>query len=285
MNIYDSIIQDNRSTSDNSLASGINNNSNGLMNITRTTVRRNITEAIAFFISAGGVHNNSNGDMFIMESAIYENMGIRGAGVNNNSGGTVNITNTTISHNTAIDEGGNIFNNSSGDIFIDSSTIAAGSSQSNEGGNIYDKDSSGRIFLINTIIANPLSGLNCAGEPVTSQGYNLETGNTCNLTAAGDQLNTNPMLGLLRNNGGPTFTHAITTESPAFDTGNVTCPPPGTDQRGIIRPQAARCDIGAYEAAFEFVPTLSEWGLIAMAGILGIVGFMVMRRREVTAKV
>jgi hypothetical protein len=31
------------------------------------------------------------------------------------------------------------------------------------------------------------------------------------------------------------------------------------------------------------VPTLSEWGLIAMAGILGIVGFMVTRRRKVTA--
>jgi len=31
------------------------------------------------------------------------------------------------------------------------------------------------------------------------------------------------------------------------------------------------------------VPTLSQWGLIAMAGILGIVGFMVMRRRRVTA--
>ena len=31
------------------------------------------------------------------------------------------------------------------------------------------------------------------------------------------------------------------------------------------------------------VPTLSEWGLIAMAGILGIVGFMVMRRRRVSA--
>ncbi|MCH7519768.1 MAG: IPTL-CTERM sorting domain-containing protein, partial [Candidatus Dadabacteria bacterium] len=26
-----------------------------------------------------------------------------------------------------------------------------------------------------------------------------------------------------------------------------------------------------------------EWGLIAMAGILGIVGFMVMRRRKATA--
>ena len=33
----------------------------------------------------------------------------------------------------------------------------------------------------------------------------------------------------------------------------------------------------------EPIPTLSEWGLIAMAGILGIVGFMVMRRRKVTA--
>jgi len=31
------------------------------------------------------------------------------------------------------------------------------------------------------------------------------------------------------------------------------------------------------------VPTLSEWGLITMAGILGIVGFMVLRRKKVTA--
>ncbi len=31
------------------------------------------------------------------------------------------------------------------------------------------------------------------------------------------------------------------------------------------------------------VPTLSEWGLISMAGLLGIVGFMVIRRRQITA--
>lgn len=31
------------------------------------------------------------------------------------------------------------------------------------------------------------------------------------------------------------------------------------------------------------VPTLSQWGLIAMAGILGIVGFMVARRKKVSA--
>jgi len=28
------------------------------------------------------------------------------------------------------------------------------------------------------------------------------------------------------------------------------------------------------------VPTLSEWGLVAMAGILGIVGYLVIRRRR-----
>lgn len=37
-------------------------------------------------------------------------------------------------------------------------------------------------------------------------------------------------------------------------------------------------------AAFSAnVPTLSEWGLIAMAAILGVVGFMVARRRKATA--
>jgi len=31
------------------------------------------------------------------------------------------------------------------------------------------------------------------------------------------------------------------------------------------------------------IPTLSEWGLLAMAGVLGIVGFIVIRRRKVSA--
>ena len=31
------------------------------------------------------------------------------------------------------------------------------------------------------------------------------------------------------------------------------------------------------------IPTLSEWGLIAMAGVLGLIGLMAIRRRKVTA--
>jgi len=43
------------------------------------------------------------------------------------------------------------------------------------------------------------------------------------------------------------------------------------------------CTFTNVRVATTEVPTLSEWGLIAMAGVLGIVGFMVMRRRKVTA--
>ncbi len=31
------------------------------------------------------------------------------------------------------------------------------------------------------------------------------------------------------------------------------------------------------------IPTLSEWGLIAIAGVLGIIGLLAIRRRKVTA--
>jgi hypothetical protein len=37
------------------------------------------------------------------------------------------------------------------------------------------------------------------------------------------------------------------------------------------------------EPVSRIVPTLSEWGLMAMAGILGLVGFMVIRRRKLNA--
>jgi hypothetical protein len=57
----------------------------------------------------------------------------------------------------------------------------------------------------------------------------------------------NPLLGPLQNNGGPTQTHALLAGSPAIDAVTSGCPPPPTDQRGVLRPQGAACDIGAYE--------------------------------------
>jgi hypothetical protein len=43
------------------------------------------------------------------------------------------------------------------------------------------------------------------------------------------------------------------------------------------------CEIAEINVVISPIPTLNQWGLIAMASILGIVGFMVLRRRKVTA--
>jgi hypothetical protein len=60
-------------------------------------------------------------------------------------------------------------------------------------------------------------------------------------------ITTNPELGTLADNGGPTKTIALGTGSSAIDAGgaNTTCA--STDQRGAARPYGIGCDIGAYE--------------------------------------
>ncbi|HEY3228182.1 MAG TPA: choice-of-anchor Q domain-containing protein, partial [Roseiflexaceae bacterium] len=81
---------------------------------------------------------------------------------------------------------------------------------------------------------------------ITSSGHNLSSDSSCGFTAGGDLQNTNPLLGPLAANGGPTPTHALLPGSPAFEAGtNTGCP--ATDQRGILRPQGIFCDIGAFE--------------------------------------
>jgi hypothetical protein len=65
-------------------------------------------------------------------------------------------------------------------------------------------------------------------------------------------VSSDPLLGPLQNNGGPTSTQALGAGSPAIDAAAPTtaaspCPPPGVDQRSAPRPFNGRCDIGAFE--------------------------------------
>ena len=113
---------------------------------------------------------------------------------------------------------------------------------------------------------------------LTSKGYNLVQ-DTSACTIAGDTtgniIGQDPLLGPLRDNGGPTETHALLLGSPAIDAGS--CQDAGgnpvlTDQRGVARPQGAGCDIGAYELVpADAVPSVSEWGLIVMSSLLASV--------------
>jgi hypothetical protein len=91
---------------------------------------------------------------------------------------------------------------------------------------------------------------------MTSKGYNLSNDSSCGFKGPGDLNNIDPMLGPLQNNGGPTLTQALPSNSPALDAGN----PAGctdskgnllkTDQRGSPRPDSTDvggCDIGAVD--------------------------------------
>ena len=56
---------------------------------------------------------------------------------------------------------------------------------------------------------------------VTSLGYNLSSDDGGGfLTATGDRINTDPKLGPLQDNGGPTFIHLPAADSPAIDAGD-----------------------------------------------------------------
>src|SRR6185436_8890581 len=94
-------------------------------------------------------------------------------------------------------------------------------------------------------------------------GYNLSSDNGRGyLTNSGDQINKDPMLGPLQNNGGPTFTHALSSFSPAVDAG-TNFNGLAYDQRGTAFARAVDSnfipnagdgtDIGAFELqASEF---------------------------------
>ena len=112
---------------------------------------------------------------------------------------------------------------------------------------------SGTVGGTNTIIANNPTGGDCDGA-IISLGHNLDSDGTCGLSADGDISEEDPLLESLRDNGGPTFTHALRERSPAIDAGDDLSAA-AADQRGVARPQGAASDIGAYESQLTAAPT------------------------------
>ena len=99
--------------------------------------------------------------------------------------------------------------------------------------------------LINTLLAanDPSNG----SATIIDAGHNLSSDDSCSFTNVGSLNNTDPMLGPLADNGGPTLTMALLPGSPAIDAGD-TALAPSIDQRGFSRPAGVAADIGAYEA-------------------------------------
>ena len=202
--------------------------------------------------------NNSAGD------------GGSGAGIFNT--GTLTLSDSTLSGNSAISDGGGVYN--SGMATLTDCTFSANTAVSGFGGGVYNSGmatltdctlsantaSSGggvdiqvvnvglaapKVTAIANIFAN-VTGGNLVVGPGTafvSLGLNLFSDTPAAPLNRTDLINTNPLLGPLADNGGPTMTMALLPGSPAINAG-VSVPGVTTDQRGVFRPQGRAPDIG-----------------------------------------
>lgn len=231
----------------NNFGGGILNGSGGTVTIINTTVSGNTAPF------GGGIYNS--GTLTIVNSTLSGNMASsEGAGVYNAS--TLTITNSTFSSNAARGEGGGCING--GMLLVTNSTLS-GNSATDLGGGVYNI---GTLHIANTVLKRGDSGANISnanGGTVMSLGYNVSSDDGSGfLTGPGDQVNTDPLLGPLQNNGGPTFTHALLPGSPAVDAGDPAfTPPPFYDQRGpaFLRVRNGRIDVGSFEVQAGATPT------------------------------
>lgn len=231
--------------------------------IESTEIRKNSAKR------GGGVCNEYSATLEIVDSLLAGNTATGmeyfedgGGAISNNDNSHVTITNSTLGKNEAAGRGGALY------IFGEADLVNVTLNQNSagvEGGGIFPNLS---VNLANSIVANNGIGGDCAGQ-VNSQGHNIDSDGSCGLNAPGDQNNTDPLLGPLQDNGGPTDTFALLILSPAIDTGDDSvCP--ATDQRGVSRPidgdsnGSAICDIGAYESEpfnltdFVYIPTIKK---------------------------
>ncbi len=249
----------------------------GSLSVSDSTISLNAVLNDGFGNASGGGISVGSGVHTITNTTINNNFSNSDGGGISIFGGTVTISNSTISNNGALESGGGI--EVLGVLNLINSTITKNSS-AQPGGGIWI---SGRslVNLGNSIVANQLSGGDCSA-PVTTTLKDMDSDGSCNVGITSD-----PLLGPLADNGGPTRTHAIAPGSPAIDAGDGSvCPL--TDQRGISRPQGSACDIGAYEykaAPAVPIPALDMWMRALLILLLPTLAFLLdFRRRCQTLK-
>ncbi len=199
----------------------------------------------------GGAFFNASA-MAIANSTIADNRSAEFGGAVFGDTGGVYVTNTTFSGNEGVYGGGAVY------LFQGESAITSSTLTGNKGsvGGALNVQVDARLSILNTIVAQ--NGSNCFGE-LRSEGANIDSGVTCSFVAPGDQSSTDVRLKPLASNGGFTLTHALPSDSPAVDMGDLV----GcidyvgyyltTDQRGYVRDIDGnkdgdiRCDVGAFE--------------------------------------
>jgi hypothetical protein len=166
----------------------------------------------------------------------------------------VTLNNSTVTGNSApAGFGGGIFNDTGTGNALVTVTNSTLSDNSDAGGGNTIANFRGTVDMSNNVLNAGAFGNNFFNQDgtITSHGYNLSSDDGGGfLTGPGDQINTDPLLGPLQDNGGPTFTHELLPGSPAIDAGDPSfTPPPFFDQRGpgFDRVVNGRVDVGSFE--------------------------------------
>lgn len=247
VNISDSRIFQNQVTA--GPGGGLYNGAGAITEIEDTTIEGNSATT-----DGGGVYNYrpdsaTTGSLEIRRTLISLNEATLNGGGIYNFGLLQVVQNTTLSNNEANDRGGAIYNSYDPDPLdtqlLNHLTIYENSAGV-EGGGIYN-DIDSELNIQNSIVANNQDD-NCRFiEPITSDGYNVESADSCGFYSTQDEINRDPLLADLADNGGPTRTHKPAANSTfVIDQAN-TVGPPATDQRSIERPQGDGHDVGAHE--------------------------------------
>jgi len=179
------------------IAGGIYNQG-GILTISNSTISGNSASNWGGGIFNGGTLTITNSTVSGNQAGGFVETNYPGVGGGIN-GGAITIINSTISGNTAFGNefkspgfGGGIYG---GDITITNSTISGNSAT--VGGGI---SAAGDVAIGNTVLNNN-SDANIDGT-VTSHGYNISSDDGGgNLNGPGDQINTDPMIGPLEDNG------------------------------------------------------------------------------------
>jgi hypothetical protein len=254
------------------LSQGRSTNGGAIDNLGGLTVSNSTFSDDVATANGGAIDNEAGGTLVVLNSTLANNSATMGGGIFNSASATTTATDSTLAGNSA-NAGSAIY--SAGTLTTVNATFAYNASVS--GGGAIDA-AAGTTTLYNTIVASNTSGTgmgatpsDVAGTVSGSSSFNLiGTGGSGGLTNGtnGNHVGvSNPGLGVLASNGGPTQTIALLSTSPAINGGSATIGSitiPLTDQRGTLRiPENTMIDVGAYQASANYQVTSTADTLVA----------------------